>query len=95
MSNESRDTAGGAVRPEDVLPDHSDRAEFQGLTVRKGTVAAFLQNAIRWSDPATSREARNAIEEQIAASAPALRALGVFDVFELKDGRLRALMNDF
>lgn len=35
------------ARPEDVLPDDANQAEISGLTVRKGTVAAFLQNAIR------------------------------------------------
>lgn len=31
------------LRPEDALPDQIDRAEINGVTVRKGTVAAFLR----------------------------------------------------
>lgn len=80
------------LRPEDVLPDQVDRAEINGVTVRKGTVAAFLQNAMRWSDPATLEADRDALAHEIAGSVPALRALGVFDVLEARDERLRALM---
>lgn len=81
-------------RPEDVLPDRDDHAEIDGVTVRKGTVAAFLRNAIRWSDPATAAADRAALAGEIAGSMPALRALGVFDVFEVRDERLRTLMAD-
>ena len=63
------------LRPEDVLPDGIDRAEIDGVTVRKGTVAAFLQNAMRWNDPATPDGERDALAREIAGSVPALRAL--------------------
>lgn len=80
-------------RPEDVLPDDVDRAEINGVVVRKGTVAAFLQNAMRWSDPSTPDADREALAHEIAASAPALHALGVFAVFEIRDDRLRAVLD--
>ncbi|WP_237669032.1 hypothetical protein [Rhodococcus sp. BS-15] len=34
-----------SIRPEDVLPDGAERASFDGLEIRKGTVAAFVANA--------------------------------------------------
>lgn len=80
------------LRPEDVLPEHVDRAEINGLSVRKGTVAAFLQNAIRWSDPHTPDTEREALGHEIAGSVPALRALGVFAVLEARDEHLRAFL---
>ena len=80
------------LRPEDALPDQVDRAEINGVIVRKGTVAAFLQNAMRWTDPDTVDTDRDALAREIAASVPALRALGVFTVFEARDERLRTLM---
>lgn len=80
------------MRPEDVLPDETDRAEINGISVRKGTVAAFLQNAMRWSDAATADADRQELGREITDSIPALRALGVFAVFEVRDERLRALM---
>ena len=81
-----------AMRPEDVLADETDRAEIDGVSIRKGTVAAFLQNAIRWSNATTTDADREELGREITASIPALRALGVFAVFEARDERLRALM---
>ena len=80
------------LRPEDALPDEVDRAEINGVSVRKGTVAAFLQNAIRWSDPHTLDIEREALGHEIAESVSALRALGVFVVFEARDEHLRAFL---
>ncbi|WP_260600193.1 hypothetical protein [Sphingomonas endolithica] len=80
------------TRPEDVLADGADRTEIDGMTVRKGTVAAFLQNAMKWSDPSTADPERDALGREITKSVSALKVLGVFDVFEVRDERLRALM---
>lgn len=80
------------TRPEDVLPDGVERADVAGLTVRKGTVAAFLQNVRSWSDPATAGVDRDALARELVATVPALEALGVFDVFAVRDPALRALL---
>lgn len=82
----------GPVRPEDVLPEEASRTEINGVDVRKGTVAAFLRNAMQWSDPATSEPDRETIGHAIAGAMPALRALGIFDVFTVRDDRLRSMM---
>ena len=81
-----------AMSPEEALPDQIDRAEINGVSIRKGTVAAFLQNAMRWSDAATTDADRTELSREIVESVPALRALGVFAVFEARDECLRALM---
>lgn len=81
-----------AMRPQDVLPDNADRAEIGGVSVRKGTVAAFLQNAMRWSNPAVDAAARGDLAREIVEAVPALRALGVFTVFEVRDEELRLLL---
>lgn len=80
------------IRPEDVLPDAVDHTEIDGLRLRKGTVAAFLRNALRWNDPAISDSDREALEREIAEAVPALRALGVFAIFEVRDEKLRDFM---
>lgn len=77
------------IRPEDVLPDAINQTEIGGLPIRKGTVAAFLQNAIRWNDPATGDALREELSREMANSVPSLRALGIFEVFEARDMRLR------
>lgn len=77
------------MRAEQVLPDHVDQADFNGTTVRKGTVAAFLTNARIWTDEGASEEARAHAEADIVDGLPALRAIGLFDVFEIRDVSLR------
>lgn len=80
------------MRAQDVLPDHVNEVEVGGVTVRKGSVGAFLANARVLQDPGASAEARAAAADDIGALAPALRALGLFDVLEVRDPQLRALV---
>ena len=78
------------MRAEDILPDAASHAEFDGLAVRKGTVAAFLANARAWCDAEAAAPARAAAEARMRESLPALRALGLFEVLQVRDGRLLA-----
>ncbi|QPI50350.1 pyridoxamine 5'-phosphate oxidase family protein [Massilia antarctica] len=80
------------MHAQDILPDDVNEASFQGLTIRKGTVAAFLANARAFADPALADAARAAVQADIEEALPALRALGVFDVFEIRHASLRALI---
>ncbi|WP_235835288.1 hypothetical protein [Piscinibacter terrae] len=77
------------MRAEDVLPDHVNQGDFNGVTVRKGTIAAFLHNARCWSDPLSAPDQRAAAQRDIEASLPDLRALGLFDVLDIRDPALR------
>ncbi|MBN3728327.1 hypothetical protein [Burkholderia sp. Ac-20379] len=78
------------MRAEHLLPDGQDRAEINGVGVRKGTVGAFLVNARVLGTPDASPEARAEARADILAALPALRALGVFEVLEVRDPALRA-----
>lgn len=80
------------MRAQDVLPDHVNQVEVGGVTVRKGSVGAFLANARVLQDPGATAAARAAATGDIKALAPALRALGLFDVLEVRDPQLRALV---
>ncbi len=80
------------MRPEDVLPDGVNEVQLGEVNVRKGSVAAFMANARVLSDPAAPEEARAEAERHLVALLPALRALGVFDVFEIRNEALRALV---
>jgi hypothetical protein len=80
------------MRAEDLLPDDVNHGQFNGVTVRKGSVGAFLVNARVLSDPAASAESRAAAERDILSALPALRAIGLFDVLQVRDERLRALV---
>lgn len=78
------------MQAKDILPDGMNHSEFNGVPVRKGTVGAFLANARVCTDSKASPEAVAAARRDIQEALPALRALGLFDVLELRDPGLRA-----
>jgi hypothetical protein len=87
-----RDHKEQIMRAEQVLPDAVDTVVRGGITVRKGTVGAFLANVAALDAPGLDQDGRAAIERDIADSVPALRALRLFDVFEIRDPALRAFV---
>lgn len=78
------------MKAQDVLPDGLNQGIFNGMAVRKGTVGAFLMNARVCSDPSAPAEALAAARRDIRDAIPALRALGLFEVLEVRDPALRA-----
>lgn len=78
------------MQAKDILPDGMNHSEFNGVPVRKGTVGAFLANARVCTDSNASPGAVAAARRDIQEALPALRALGLFDVLELRDPGLRA-----
>lgn len=76
------------IRPEDVLPDDRDHAELHGITVRKGSVAAFVANA-KLLDvlPHGSPERAQALA-QLQALAPSVAAVGLLDVFQPRSSEI-------
>lgn len=79
------------MRAEDLLPDDINQGQFNGTTVRKGTVGAFLINARMLSDPLSNVEQRRRAEQDIIAALPALRALGLFEILQVRDLALQTL----
>jgi hypothetical protein len=55
---------------------------------------AFVACAHHMLDRGTPEAARRAMEPRLLALLPALRALGVFDLFEVRDAALRAWLED-
>ncbi|NMG66204.1 hypothetical protein GPA19_14745 [Azoarcus indigens] len=80
------------MRAQDILPVGLDQIERQGITIRKGAVGAFLANARALQDTALDDAAKEQALRDIADGLPALRALGLFDILEIRDPRLRALV---
>ena len=80
------------VRPEDVLPDGAEFGVFDNVRVRKGTIAAFIANVrtLDGLEPGTS--GYDAVAEQLRAAVPALEAVGLFDIFEVKSPQLRRVL---
>ncbi|MDN2699391.1 hypothetical protein O0882_24055 [Janthinobacterium sp. SUN073] len=81
------------MRAEDVLADQQNQGQFNGVTVRKGTVGAFLANARLWLDETTSDAERSIAERDILDALPALHALGLFDILQVRDLALRELVS--
>ena len=81
------------MKAQDLLPDGQNQIERNGTVIRKGTVGAFLVNAKTWGDPAVEASRRADAERDIVEALPALRELGLFDVLDVRDERLRALLD--
>lgn len=80
------------MRAEDLLPDEQNHGQFNGVSIRKGTVGAFLLNARAWLDPASSDDQQAEAERDIVEALPALHALGLFDLLQVRDAKLRELV---
>ncbi|CAB3749522.1 preprotein translocase subunit SecD [Burkholderia sp. MSh2] len=78
------------MRAEQMLPDQADRITVGETTIRKGTVGAFLVNARVLTDPDATPAERARAEADALDALPALRAIGLFDVLEVRDPALRA-----
>lgn len=57
-------------------------------------VETFVACAHQMLDPATPETVRQAMEPRLLAQLPALRALGVFELFEVRDPALRTWLAD-
>lgn len=62
--------------------------------VSKSPLETFVVCAHQMLDPATPEAVRRAMEPRLLAQLPALRALGVFELFELRDPAIKAWIDD-
>lgn len=85
---------GKPVKPEDVLADGEEYADFGGASIRKGSVAAFIGNVRALAEAEPSSPQRHEIVAQMRELKPALERIGVLDVFEVRDPELRALVEN-
>ncbi|MBL1100271.1 hypothetical protein [Streptomyces coffeae] len=83
-----------AVRPEDVLPAGADTTAINGQTVRKGSVAAFVANAIQLDGLTEGTPEYTTLITQMQELAPVLRTIGLLDVFEPRSPEVRRIFAD-
>jgi hypothetical protein len=82
------------VRPEDVLSDDANTGMMDGLEVRKGSIAAFIANVRILESLAPGDPDYPAVEEQLHALAPAVRAVGVLEVFAPRSATIAAIIGE-
>ena len=80
------------IRPDDVLADGVEATTFDGIDVRKGTVAAFVANARKLEQLEPGDAGRDPIVGQLRELAPALRAVGLLEVFAPRSPDVAAIL---
>ncbi len=80
------------MRADQMLPDHLNEGQFNGVTVRKGTVGAFIANHRVIADPAATEQAKAIALRDLQEAVPALEALGLFEVMEIRSPAVRAIV---
>lgn len=78
-----------ALCPQDVLRDDQDETILGGVEVRKGTVAAFVANAKLLQSVSPTDPDYEMIRQQLRELAPAVRAVGLLEIF--RRGRPRSM----
>jgi hypothetical protein len=76
------------VLPEHLMPDEANFAEVNGITVRKGTMGAFLANLRILSSMPHDAPDREAVVEQCRQALPTMRENGLFDLFIFRSPEL-------
>lgn len=66
-----------AIKPDDILADTEDFVELNGLTVRKGSIAAFLKNIDLFEDSNSTEAQKAEALKMIKELAPAIIASGL------------------
>lgn len=81
------------ITPDAMLADGLEGREIQGTYVRKGTVGAFIQNvkSLASVEPGTSEY--EALAAEIRRAKPTLVALDLFEVFDIRDPKVTALLD--
>lgn len=82
------------MRANEILPDEHNTLSIDGITVRKGSVGAFLATARQWLNPATPDHQRQRAQQDLRELLPALDALGLFEILEVRDPALRQWLDE-
>ena len=88
MSDEVR----APITPDAMLADGLEGREIQGTYVRKGTVGAFIQNVKTLESVKSGTPEYDALVDEIRKAKPVLVALDLFEVFDIRDPHVAALL---
>lgn len=79
------------MKPSDVLKDGEDYVDEGNVRIRKGSIAAFIANVNIILDAHRSFDEIKEAESDLLSLYPMLVKVGVFDVFQIKSEKIRAL----
>ncbi len=82
-----------SIRPEDILPEGVDTVESRGVTVRKGTVAAYIANISVLEKDSSAEEKENALAV-MKELAPSIIAMGLHDFVTFKNPQAEKILNE-
>lgn len=82
------------INPDDILADTENFVELNGLTVRKGSIAAFLKNIDLFEDPTSTEEQKSEALRMIKELAPAIIASGLHRHATFKNKVIEDLLNE-
>lgn len=81
------------MRPEDILPDQESFITQGGQQLRKGSVAAFMANMRILQNEKAKAEHATA-KAHMRELMPTMEALGFFELFEIKDEKIKQLVSE-
>lgn len=83
-----------AIKPDDILADTEDFVELNGLTVRKGSIAAFLKNIELFEDSNSTEAQKAEALNMIKELAPAIIASGLHRQATFKNKIVENILSD-
>ncbi len=81
------------IKPEDLLSDEQNSAEFNGQPVRKGTIGAAIANARIYESTESSAEQKREALEMIKTLAPSIIALELHKFVTWKNADIQAVFD--
>jgi hypothetical protein len=82
-----------AIRPEDILPDSESFTDINGVTVRKGSIAAFLKNIDIFENSGALEQEKFAALDMLKKLAPAVVAAGLHKHADFKNKAVQAILD--
>ncbi len=83
-----------AIKPDDILADTENFVALNGLTIRKGSIAAFLKNIDLFEDVHSTPSQKQAALKMIKELAPAIITSGLHRHAIFKNKTIEAILSN-
>jgi hypothetical protein len=82
------------IKPDDILADHQDFVTLNGVTIRKGSIAAFLKNIDLLENPQSSQEEKLGALHMLKLLAPGIIASNLYKHALFKNETVQKILDD-